>query len=109
MDDGWRNDFTKFRDWALSNGYTSNLTIDRINNDGNYEPSNCRWADRTQQARNTRNNVMFDGKCLAEWGDITGISPALVAARVNRLGWPLEKAIFTKPRAFHKRVKESTS
>ena len=49
----WK-DFVVFRDWALSNGYDDTLTIDRINNDGNYEPSNSRWADRTVQNRNKR-------------------------------------------------------
>jgi len=50
----WRNDFMSFYNWAIQNGYEEDLTIDRINNDGNYEPDNCRWVTRTIQSRNTR-------------------------------------------------------
>lgn len=48
----WDDDFTKFYEWSMNNGYADNLTIDRINNDGNYEPSNCRWVTRSVQNRN---------------------------------------------------------
>ena len=55
----WRNS-TSFITWALANGYQDHLTIDRINNDGNYEPSNCRWATMKEQLNNRRSNVKLE-------------------------------------------------
>ena len=51
--DEWKTDFMNFYDWAMSNGYDDKLSIDRINNEGNYEPSNCRWANQKQQIVNS--------------------------------------------------------
>ena len=50
--DEWINSFQAFYDWAMANGYTDNLSIDRIDSNGNYEPSNCRWATYSQQNKN---------------------------------------------------------
>ena len=50
----WSESYTKFRDWALSNGYKDNLQINRIKNDGNYEPGNCNFVTKTENLRNTR-------------------------------------------------------
>lgn len=49
----WRNDFMSFYNWSMDNGWESGLSIDRINNDGNYEPSNCRWTNCYIKNRNT--------------------------------------------------------
>ena len=54
MCEEWKNDFLSFYDWAMSNGYSDELSIDRIDNDGNYCPENCRWTTQTIQARNQR-------------------------------------------------------
>jgi hypothetical protein len=50
----WETNFSQFKEWALSHGYSDNLSIDRINNGGNYEPTNCRWADSVTQNNNRR-------------------------------------------------------
>lgn len=70
----WANDFAKFSEWALANGYDKNLTLDRHpDNNGNYEPSNCRWATAKQQMRNRRSNreatAFGETKLLCEWAE----------------------------------------
>ncbi len=71
MCDEWLNNFQSFYDWAMDNGYDEKLSIDRINVNGNYEPSNCRWATHEVQTRNTRtlranNTSGFRGVCFSK-------------------------------------------
>ena len=59
--DEWRYSFKTFYEWAIKNGYTDSLTIDRINVNGNYEPNNCKWSSKIEQANNKRTTVWING------------------------------------------------
>ena len=95
--DEWINSFQKFKDWSLSHGYQDNLTIDRINTNGNYEPSNCRWVTRMEQSHNLRNNhlVYYKGerKPLSQWCRELNIKISSVRKRLIYTNDDLEKAL----------------
>lgn len=105
--DEWRNDFTTFYNWAMSNGYSDDLTIDRINNNGNYEPSNCRWATVLDQNRNSRSCdfITYRGEthCLKEWCEILNLPYGTMCSR-KRYGWSIDK-MFERPIRNHKEYK----
>ena len=95
----WRDSFEAFRDWAIANGYSKGLTIDRIDTDGNYEPSNCRWATGKEQANNRRSNRIctyngFTGS-LSEVCEKFGLDYGLVNNRIQK-GWSVAEALSTQ-------------
>lgn len=93
--DGWR-EFEPFKEWAFNNGYKDGLTIERIDVNGNYEPSNCRWATVKEQMNNKRNNhfITHKGKTqtIAQWAEELGISRHTIDTRLSR-GWSEERAL----------------
>lgn len=92
----WKDDFQSFQEWAFRSGYNSQLTIDRIDNDGDYSPSNCRWASIKQQGNNRRSNILLiyngEQKTVSEWSDVLGIKRNTIYQRL-RNGWSAEDAL----------------
>lgn len=105
MCDEWRNSYTTFRDWALPHGYRDDLTIDRIDVNGNYEPSNCRWITVKEQCNNTRVNryITFDGvtKTKTQWAEKYGISSEALGYRLDHVGMDIEEALTTPVESNH--------
>jgi hypothetical protein len=98
FDPAWKS-FLAFKAWADANGYQESLTLDRLDVNGNYSPSNCRWADVRQQARNKRNTlwIEYQGKrlCLTDWAELTGIHKNTLKARFRK-GLPPD-LLFAEP------------
>lgn len=97
--DEWRNDSQSFYEWAILNGYKEELTLDRIDNSGNYEPSNCRWVTAKEQSNHRSNNIIlsFNGEnhTISEWSEITGIKQHVIRNRLIR-GWSIENVLTRK-------------
>lgn len=93
----WK-DYKTFHEWAISNGYKEGLSIERVDNDGNYEPSNCKWIPISKQASNRRNirYLTLNGRerSLLEWSEEFGLDPSNVRTRLKR-GWSVERALTT--------------
>lgn len=89
--DEWRDDFATFYEWAISNGYSEELTIDRMDNDGDYTPENCRWATNMEQCRNRSTNINItignSTRTLTEWCEIFEVDFKKIVARYHRNGF----------------------
>jgi hypothetical protein len=85
--DEWLNDINAFFAWAMSHGYRDNLTIDRKNVNGNYEPSNCRWATNEFQQSNTRKNVWLEingeKHTISQWSRLSNIPITTIRGRIK--------------------------
>jgi len=88
--------FELFYNWAIENDYSEELSIDRIDNDGNYEPGNCRWATRSEQQNNTRKTIRITINGITDtllgWSKRTGLKLRMLQDRYHR-GWHDERLI----------------
>jgi len=92
----WRKDINAFYSWATENGYKENLTIDRKDNDGNYEPLNCHWIPMKDQSKNTSSNrnITFQGETMimSDWAKKIGIKVGTLHRRLSH-GWDVKEAL----------------
>jgi len=96
----WENNAKAFYDWAINNGYKKGLQIDRINNDGNYCPENCRFVNTKIQSRNKSSNRILThngiSKTVIEWAEYLKIPSTTILSRLNNLKWSIPRAL-TEP------------
>lgn len=94
--DEWLNDFMVFYNWSMENGYQDDLTIDRIDVNGNYEPNNCRWITRKEQCCNTRRNLKITYRgvthLISHWAELLNIDQSVLSHRYYN-GWTVEKLL----------------
>ena len=94
--DEWQ-DFDVFYKWCMESGYSEDLTIDRIDSNGNYEPSNCRWITLEEQQRNKRNNFCIicngESKTITEWSKILGVTRHSIRYWIEKYNGDSEKAV----------------
>lgn len=91
----WKNSFEAFYKYVskLPHYGEKCYSLDRINNDGNYEPGNVQWATAKAQIKNRSNAIIFNGKSLQEWSEELGIKYSTLYMRIYGYKWPLEKAL----------------
>lgn len=111
--DEWINNFQAFYDWSMVNGYSEDLTIDRIDVRGNYSPENCRWATKKDQANNRRSShvLTYNGKTqtLRQWAEEYGVNYGTFVNRIDRNNWPIEKALTTPAYGWRTNKKEDNN
>lgn len=92
----WIEDFMSFYNWAMTHGYSDDLTLDRIDVNVGYSPENCRWISRKEQSLNRTDNhiVEFNGEAhpITEWAQMNGLTYPAISKRLKR-GWPVEYAL----------------
>lgn len=97
--DEWLHNFQAFYEWAMNNGYRETLTIDRINVNGNYEPSNCRWATPKQQSNNRRSSILLtyngETKTIKQWAEKLNCKYCTMVYRYHA-GWSIKDVLFGK-------------
>lgn len=95
--DEWKDHFENFLEWSMANGYRDNLSIDRIDNNGNYNPDNCRWATVSEQANNTRRSriITYNGitKTAKEWADYFGFNYKYFHEKLKKSDWSIETVL----------------
>lgn len=93
----WLESREKFVAWAIEAGHAENLSLDRINNNKGYSPSNCKWSTVTEQLRNQRRNriIKFEGvsKTISEWAEDIGVNPDTLHRRISVYGHSIAKAL----------------
>lgn len=104
MCDEWRDDYTAFMQWAISNGYQGDAkrgvcTIDRIDNNKGYFPDNCRWVTMREQCNNERRNHLFEyhgeTRTVSEWAELFHLSYEKLYQRLVRYHWDIQRALTT--------------
>lgn len=95
--DEWLNDFEAFYTWSLSHGYEKGLEIDRIDNNGNYEPDNCRYTTRRENMLNRNNTIKIkfrgEEKPLLKWCEELNLPYGTIYSRIYDYGWSTDKAL----------------
>lgn len=88
--ESWNHSFSAFYDWAISNGYSDGLTIERIHNNGNYEPQNCEWIPLSDQSKNRRSchYIAYKGqiKTLSDWARYLGVNRSIIRYYIEKFG-----------------------